>query len=60
MATKKVSGPSGAHKAKSIIVYEKREGQFADWTEAAKRAGVDRSTWIRDTLDATLPKKSKR
>jgi hypothetical protein len=59
MAAKKVSGPSGAHKAKSIIVYQKRPGQFAEWTAAAKRAGLDRSAWIREVLDAQLTKLKK-
>ncbi len=54
---KRTSGPSGKHKARTLVLDEGREGQFDEWTEEAKRRGQSRAEWIRSTVDAALARK---
>ena len=39
------------HARAGVLVREAREGQIEGWREAAARAGVPLSNWIRDALD---------
>lgn len=50
------SGPSGRTLLPSVLVTSVSPEQRATWDAAAKRAGLDRSTWIRRELDAAALK----
>ena len=39
------------HARAGVLVREAREGQIEGWREAAARAGVPLSDWIREALD---------
>lgn len=44
-------GPSGANVRSGVLLRESRDGQIAEWTEAAARAGLTLSAWAREALD---------
>lgn len=50
------SGPSGAH-GNQLLLDEKRDGQFAEWSAEAERRGMSRAAYIRLMADSGLPKK---
>lgn len=48
---KKASGPSGKNSQAGVILREERPGQIEAWREAAERAGMTLTAWIRQLLD---------
>lgn len=55
-ATKRVSGPSGAHKQPRKILSASEE-QWGKWQQAADRARRNLSDWMRISLDDAAARK---